>query len=36
MRGLALLDTLHPGSSRNQRQWTYCRARLVDMFEAAG
>jgi AcrR family transcriptional regulator len=36
MRGLALLDTLHPGSSRNQRQWSYCRARLVDMFEAAG
>jgi AcrR family transcriptional regulator len=36
MRGLALLDTLHPGASRNRRQWSYCRARLVDMFEASG
>ncbi len=36
MRGLALLDTLHPGGSRNRRQWSYCRARLVDMFEAPG
>jgi AcrR family transcriptional regulator len=35
MRGLALLDTLHPGSTRNRRQWSYCRARLVDMFEGA-
>jgi AcrR family transcriptional regulator len=34
MRGLALLDTLHPGSARNSRQWPYCRARLVAMFEA--
>lgn len=36
MRGLALLDTLHPGGGRNERQWPYCRARLVEMFEAAG
>jgi AcrR family transcriptional regulator len=38
MRGLALLDTLQPGSRRNSRQWPYCRARLVEMFEtgAAG
>ena len=35
MRGLALLDTLHPGSARNSRQWPYCRARLVELFEAA-
>jgi AcrR family transcriptional regulator len=35
MRGLALLDTLHPGSSRNRRQWSDCRERLVAMFEAA-
>ncbi len=35
MRGLALLDTLHPGSTRNSRQWPYCRARLVELFEGA-
>jgi AcrR family transcriptional regulator len=35
MRGLALLDTLHPGGKRNQRQWPFCRARLVELFEAA-
>jgi AcrR family transcriptional regulator len=35
MRGLALLDTLHPGSTRNRRQWSDCRERLVAMFEAA-
>jgi AcrR family transcriptional regulator len=34
MRGLALLETLHPGSGRNRRQWTYCRARLVELLEA--
>jgi AcrR family transcriptional regulator len=33
MRGLALLDTLHPGGGRNRRQWPYCRARLVELFE---
>lgn len=33
MRGLALLDTLHPGDERNARQWEFCRARLVQMFE---
>jgi AcrR family transcriptional regulator len=36
IRGLALLDTLHPGGTRNRRQWTYCRARLVELFEGAG
>jgi AcrR family transcriptional regulator len=35
MRGLALLDTLHPGEGRNRKQWTYCRARLVELFESA-
>jgi len=34
MRGLALLETLHPGSGRNRKQWNYCRARLVELFEA--
>jgi len=34
-RGLALLDTLHPSGDRNRKQWTYCRARLVELFEAA-
>jgi AcrR family transcriptional regulator len=33
MRGLALLDTLQPGGRRNSRQWPYCRARLVELFE---
>jgi AcrR family transcriptional regulator len=33
MRGLALLDTLHPGGKRNRGQWPYCRARLVELFE---
>ncbi|HUH81762.1 MAG TPA: TetR/AcrR family transcriptional regulator [Solirubrobacteraceae bacterium] len=31
MRGLALLETLHPGSGRNRKQWTYCRERLVQL-----
>src|SRR6185437_11506382 len=35
MRGLALLDTLHPGAGRNRRQWPYCRERLADMLEGA-
>ena len=35
MRGLALLDTLHPGDGRNRKQWAYCRARLVELFEGA-
>lgn len=35
MRGLALLDTLHPGAGRNRKQWPYCRERLVDMLEGA-
>ena len=35
IRGLALLDTLHPGDGRNGKQWRYSRARLVELFEAA-
>jgi AcrR family transcriptional regulator len=35
MRGLALLDMLHPGAARNRKQWSYCRARLVELFERA-
>lgn len=35
-RGLALLDTLHPGDDRNRTQWNFCRVRLVELFEAAG
>ena len=36
MRGLALLDTLHPGAGRNRKQWAFCRARLVELFESSG
>jgi AcrR family transcriptional regulator len=32
-RGLSLLDTLHPGDDRNRKQWEYCRAKLVELFE---
>ena len=32
MRGLALLDTLHPGGKRNRTQWPFCRAQLVELF----
>jgi AcrR family transcriptional regulator len=35
IRGLALLDTLHPGGERNRKQWRYSRARLVELFEGA-
>jgi AcrR family transcriptional regulator len=35
IRGLALLDTLHPGDGRNRKQWVYSRARLVELFEGA-
>ncbi len=35
IRGLALLDTLHPGDGRNRKQWRYSRARLVELFEGA-
>lgn len=36
IRGLALLDTLHPGDGRNRKQWRYSRTRLVELFEGAG
>jgi len=35
IRGLALLDTLHPGDERNRKQWAYCRAQLVRLFDDA-
>jgi AcrR family transcriptional regulator len=35
VRGLAMLDTLHPDGSRNREQWTFCRARLAEWFSAA-
>jgi AcrR family transcriptional regulator len=34
-RGLALLDTLNPAGRRNRKQWPFCRAQLVELFEAA-
>jgi AcrR family transcriptional regulator len=33
MRGLALLNTLSPGSDRARKQWVSCRAELVELFE---
>ena len=36
VRGLALLDTLHPGERRNERQWAVCRPMLVELFTQAG
>jgi AcrR family transcriptional regulator len=35
VRGLAMLDTLHPDGARNRQQWVFCRARLAEMFSAA-
>jgi AcrR family transcriptional regulator len=35
IRGLALLDTLHPGGERNRAQWPAARAMLVRAFEDA-
>jgi AcrR family transcriptional regulator len=32
IRGLALLDTLHPDGRRNRKQWAFCRDMLVRMF----
>jgi AcrR family transcriptional regulator len=34
-RGLSLLDTLNPDSDRNRKQWEFCRAKLVEMFQEA-
>jgi AcrR family transcriptional regulator len=36
IRGLALLDTLHPGSDRNRKQWAFCRVRLAALLEGDG
>jgi AcrR family transcriptional regulator len=36
IRGLALLDTLHPNSSRNREQWSFCRSQLVRLLEGSG
>jgi len=35
MRGLALLDTMHPGGGRMRKQWPSCRALLVPLFADA-
>jgi len=36
MRGLALLNTLSPGSDRAAKQWQPIRAELVELFERSG
>jgi len=33
MRGLALLNTLNPGSTRARKQWESCRGELVELFD---
>jgi AcrR family transcriptional regulator len=35
VRGLAMLDTLHPDGERNRAQWVFCRGRLAELFSAA-
>jgi len=35
VRGLAILDILHPGSERNRQQWADCRLRLAALFRAS-
>ena len=35
VRGLAMLDTLHPDGERNRQQWQFCRARLAELFATA-
>jgi len=35
VRGLAVLDILHPGGERNRQQWADCRLRLAALFDAA-
>jgi AcrR family transcriptional regulator len=32
VRGLAVLDILHPGGERNRQQWADCRLRLAALF----
>ncbi len=33
MRGLALLDTLHPGEGRGDAQWRGCRTQLAELVD---
>ncbi len=33
VRGLAMLDTLHPDGARNREQWAFIRLRLAALFE---
>jgi AcrR family transcriptional regulator len=35
VRGLALVDTLHPGEQRNRKQWPACRERLAGLIDSA-
>lgn len=35
IRGLVVLDTLHPDGDRARRQWEFCRARLAKLFAVA-
>lgn len=35
IRGLVVLDTLHPDGRRAAKQWSSCRAQLVRLFEGA-
>jgi AcrR family transcriptional regulator len=35
VRGLAMLDTLHPDGARSREQWAFIRPRLAELFEAA-
>jgi AcrR family transcriptional regulator len=32
VRGLAMLDTLHPDGARNREQWAHIRMRLAELF----
>jgi AcrR family transcriptional regulator len=34
VRGLAMLDTLHPDGARSREQWAFIRLRLAAMFDA--
>jgi AcrR family transcriptional regulator len=34
IRGLVVLDTLHPGGARAAKQWESCRDQLVTLFDA--
>ena len=34
IRGLVVLDTLHPEGERGANQWAFCRTRLAGLFQA--